>query len=503
MPRLTSKQYLEVRAASLNNNRADIDRINAALKEKLNGLDFSRTGVDWPLDIISYASEILHRYSGKITLTFAHEGDRLRIVSAEPGDTAGSNYGLAIDLGTTVVAVDLVDLDSGKSLAGDGEVNKQVQFGEDLLSRLHVSSQGGLDKLNKALIDTINELVDKACASAGVAPGYISAISAAGNTSMTHYFLGIDPSVIRTEPYAPVINHIPPLTAKETGVNVFPNAPVYAFPSVGGYFGGDIIADAVASGIAEDDEVSLLLDIGTNVEVVLGNKDWLIALAGSAGPALEGGVAECARRAGPGAIEKVVIDTDTFEPEYDVIGDAKPEGLCGSGLIDTVAQLYLAGLLDPTGRFVLDNKTPRWQTVNGRTAYVLVEADAGAGTPATYITEKDIQNLLRTKAAMVAALTVLLNSVGLELDAVQRVYTAGSFGIHLDVESATAIGLYPKLPKDRFVTLGNGSLRGAREVLLDSSNIGKAEQIADKITYLELNVHPEFMEIFRSAAYIT
>lgn len=502
MPGLTSKQYLEVPASSLNNNRADIDRINAALKEKLDGLDFSHISVDWPLDIIPYASETLHSTSGKITLTFACEGSRLRIVAVEPGDTTSSHYGLAIDLGTTVVAVDLVDLSTGKPLASVGEVNKQVQFGEDLLSRLHLSSQGSLDKLNKALIDTINKLLSKSCASAGIEPGYISAISAAGNTSMTHFFLGIDPSLIRMEPYTPVINHVPLLSAKEIGVDVVPHAPVYVFPSVGGYFGGDIIADAVASGIAESDDVSLLLDIGTNVEVVLGNKDWLIALAGSAGPALESGVAECARRAGPGAIEKVVIDVDTLEPEYEVIGDAKPEGLCGSGLIDTVAQLYLTGLLDPTGRFVLDNETSRWQTVNGRTAYVLVEANVDVGTPATYITEKDIQNLLRTKAAMVAALTVLLNSVGLELDAIQRVYTAGSFGIHLDVESATAIGLYPKLPKDRFITLGNGSLKGAREVLLDASNIKKAEQIADKITYLELNVHPEFMEVFRSAGYL-
>jgi len=501
MPRLTSKQYIEVPTASLNNNRADIDRINLTLKERLDNLDFSRVGIDWPLDIIPSASETL-RASGKITLTFAYESSRLRIVAVDPGNTTSSHYGLAVDLGTTVVAADLIDLNSGKSLASEGEVNKQVQFGEDLLTRLHLSSQGGLDRLNSALIDTINGLVDKLCASTGMAPEQISAVSAAGNTSMTHFFLGIDPSLIRAEPYTPVINHIPMLMAKEIGLNVLPHAPVYVFPSVGGYFGGDIIADSIASGIADSDEVSLLLDIGTNVEVVLGNKDWLIALAGSAGPALEGGVAECARRAGPGAIEKVRIDTTTLEPEYEAIGGALPEGLCGSGLIDTVAQLYLAGLLDPTGRFVLENKTPRWQTVNGRTAYVLVEADEDAGTPSTYITEKDIQNLLRTKAAMVAALSVLLNSVGLELDAVQRIYTAGSFGIHLDVESARSIGLYPKLPKDRFVTLGNGSLKGAREVLLNASNIKKAEQIADRITYLELNVHPEFMEIFRSAGYL-
>jgi uncharacterized 2Fe-2S/4Fe-4S cluster protein (DUF4445 family) len=281
---------------------------------------------------------------------------------------------------------------------------------------------------------------------------------------------------------------------------VAPNATVYLFPSVGGYFGGDLISGAVASGIADNEGVSLLLDIGTNVEAILGNKEWLLAIAGSAGPALEGGVAECARRAEPGAIERVTIDPATFEPSFSAIEGRPPSGFCGSGLIDLVAQLFLSGLLDSTGRFVLDKKTGRWREINGRMSYVLV--DGVEGQSPTYINEKDIQNLLRTKAAMIAATTILLNSVGLDFNDIERVYTAGSFGIHISVDSATAIGLYPKLPKERFVILGNGSLCGARMVLLDAGNIDKADHIAETITYLELNVHPEFMDIFRSASYI-
>ncbi len=497
MMTLTRKYFIAVPGSSLDNNKADIDRAASVLREVT-----GTSEVIWPLDIIGATSKTIRASAGKITVTVAVNNDRLLAVSVETGDTTGSHFGLAVDLGTTVVAVELVDLTNGESVASDGEVNGQVQFGEDLLSRLHVAGQGGVDKLHAALLDTVNGLIAKTCASAGIESSQISAVTVAGNTSMTHTFLGIDPSPIRFEPYTPVINHVPRLSAKELGLNVLPNATVYVFPSVGGYFGGDLISGAVASGISESEEISLLLDIGTNVEVILGNKDWLLALAGSAGPALEGGVAECARRAAQGAIERVVIDRATLEPSYKSIGESPACGLCGSGLIDVIAQLYLTGLMDSTGRFVLEKKTDRWRTINGRTAYLITEGDETNGIPPTYITEKDIQNLLRTKAAMVAALTILINSVGLQLDDIRRVYTAGSFGINLSVDSATAIGLYPRLPADRFTQLGNGSLLGARRILLDAAKISEAERIADKITYLELNVHPEFMEIFRSASYI-
>jgi len=497
MSMLTLKYYLEVPASSLDNNKGDIDRISAGLKDVT-----GTRSIEWPLSTIETASKVVRSSGGKITVTVWPDGDRLNVITTEAGDTTGLNFGVAIDIGTTVVAVELVDLTSGKTIAAEGDVSGQVRYGDDLLTRLHFAGQGGVEELRSALIDTINGLIARVCTDSGVTSTRISAVSAAGNTSMTHTFLGIDPSPIRFEPYTPVINHVPRLSAKELGLDVLPNATVYVFPSVGGYFGGDLISGAVASGISQAEEISLLLDIGTNVEVILGNKDWLLALAGSAGPALEGGVAECARRAAPGAIERVVVDRATLEPSYKSIGESPAYGLCGSGLIDVIAQLYLSGLIDSTGRFILEKKTDRWRTINGRTAYLIAKGDEKNGIPPTYITEKDIQNLLRTKAAMVAALTILLNSVGLQLDDIRRIYTAGSFGINLSVDSATAIGLYPRLPAERFTQLGNGSLLGARKTLLDSSMTAEAERIADKITYLELNVHPEFMEIFRSASYI-
>jgi len=494
---LSIKYFLEVRAASLSNNRGDIDRINKSLID-VSGAD----EITWPLGLIPVAFNLLRSSDGRITVTCYHDKEHLNVIAVEPGDTSKSNFGLAVDLGTTVVAAELIDLNTGKPVASAGEVNGQVRYGEDLLTRLHFAGQGGAVELHNALLDTVNGLIAGVCSSSGVEPDKISAASVAGNTSMTHLFLGLDPSAMRFEPYVPILNHAPKVIAKDIGLDIIPHAFVYAFPNVGAYFGGDLIAGAIASGIAESDDISLLLDIGTNVEAILGNRDWLLAIAGSAGPALEGGVAECARRAEPGAIERVAIDPATFEPSVSAIDDALPVGLCGSGLIDTVAQLHLTGLIDATGRFVLDKKTERFKPVNGRMAYMLVEADDVNGLPPTYITEKDIQSLLETKAAMVSALTVLLDSVGLKIEDVQRIYTAGSFGIHLSVESATAIGLYPGLPADRFITLGNGSLRGAREVLLNAAKIEEAERIADRITYLELNVHPEFMEIFRSAKYI-
>lgn len=495
MPTLTTKYYVEVPGASLDNNTADIDRLNRELRD-ITGARH----IEWSLARIAEAARLMRASGGSVTVAGSASGDRFAVAAVEEGDASTRNFGAAIDIGTTVVAVDLIDLFAGESVATVAEVNGQVAYGEDLLTRLHFAGREGLDTLVGALRETVNVLIGRACSDAGISRRDITAVAAAGNTSMTHFFLGLNPAVLRFEPYIPSINHVPLVTAADIGIDVTPGAAIYVFPSVGGYFGGDLIAGAVASGIADGDGVALLLDIGTNVEAILGNKDWLLAIAGSAGPALEGGVAECARRAEPGAIERVRIDPATFEPSFSAIAGKPASGFCGSGLIDLVAELYRSGLLDSTGRFVREKKTERWREINGRTAYVLAES-ANGGAP-TYITEKDIQNLLRTKAAMIAATTILLNSVGLDVGDIERVYTAGSFGIHIDVDSATTIGLYPKLPGERFVTLGNGSLAGARAVLLDTGLIYKAEHIADTITYLELNVHPEFMDIFRSASFI-
>jgi uncharacterized 2Fe-2S/4Fe-4S cluster protein (DUF4445 family) len=495
MSTLSLKRYVEIPAGSLDNNKADIDRLNHAVTEATDA-----PYIEWSLDLVLETASIMRESSGKVTVTGSLLRDTLVVSNIEPGDTSQRNFGIAVDIGTTVVAVELIDLITGKTLATFGEVNGQAEYGEDLLTRLHFAGQGGSETLTEVLRDTINDLIKHACSSADISPSEVMAVAIAGNTSMAHFFLGLNPAVMRFEPYIPSINHIPRLRAKDVSLITAPNATVYVFPSVGGYFGGDLISGAIASGIAENEGISLLLDIGTNVEAILGNKEWLVAIAGSAGPALEAGVAECARRAEPGAIERVTIDPATFEPSYSAIAGEPVYGFCGSGLIDLVAQLYLSGLLDSTGRFALENKTERWQEINGRTAYVLVEG-ANGQTP-TYITEKDIHNLLTTKAAMIAATTILINSVGIALEDIEHIYTAGSFGIHIDVDSATTIGLYPKLPKERFVTLGNGSLAGARAILLNAERIVEAEHIADTITYLELNVHPEFMDIFRSASYI-
>jgi uncharacterized 2Fe-2S/4Fe-4S cluster protein (DUF4445 family) len=284
-----------------------------------------------------------------------------------------------------MVAAELVDLSTGKVLASDGLPNGQIVYGEDLLTRLHFAAQGGLKELNLALVGTVNKLIKKLCEAAGVSAGSISALSAAGNTSMTHLFLNLNPSTLRQAPFVPVINHIPRLAAKDVGINIAPLSTVYCFPSVGSYLGGDLIAGAIASGVARNDEISLLLDIGTNGEMILGNSDWLIAGAGAAGPALEGGVAECAGRAEPGAIDFLTIDPVSFEPSFHVIGDVAAKHLCGSGLVDTIAQLYKAGLVDSTGRFSLEIKTERWQKINGRNAYLIQEShiEKNTGVPET------------------------------------------------------------------------------------------------------------------------
>lgn len=526
---LTTKYYLELDTGSLDNNTADIDRINAALTDTVlagatvidkdlvdSNPQQSQNGaqqvanhggtasplITWPFEIVSTGSEVFRATGGKITVTLSAESaGSFRVVSIGAGNTTDSHFGIAVDLGTTMVAAELIDLNTGKVLASDGIPNGQIVYGEDLLTRLHFAAQGGLKELNLALIDTVNKLIKNLCEVAGISASRISALSAAGNTSMTHLFLNLNPSTLRQAPFVPVINHVPRLTAKDIGINIAPLSAIYCFPSVGSYLGGDLIAGAIASDIAKNSEISLLLDIGTNGEMILGNSDWLIAGAGAAGPALEGGVAECAGRAVSGAIDFLTIDPASYEPSFHVIGDTTAKHLCGSGLVDTIAQLYRAGLVDSTGRFSLEIKTDRWQRINGRNAYLIQKPRIEENMPAIYITDKDIESFQRTKAAMTAALTVLLDSVGAQLDDISRIYTAGSFGLHVSAESAQTIGLYPRLPIERFTQLGNGSLLGAREALLDSGKTFDAETIANRITYLELSVHPAFMNIFKSAKY--
>jgi len=319
---------------------------------------------------------------------------------------------------------------------------------------------------------------------------------------MTHLFLGLNPAPICREPYIPILNTVEPLTAQDLGLNLHPRAVVYCFPNVGSYLGGDVLAGILHSRLYQQESLSMLVDVGTNAEVVFGNSEWLIGCAGAAGPALEGGVAQMGMVAGDGAIEKVRIDPETKKLTYFLIGQGPPRGICGSGLIDLTAELFMAGLLDIRGKFDLKKPTDRWIKLDGQPAYLLVPAEETANHLPIVLTQIDLDILLRSKAAMYTILTTLVQSVGYALNDIEQFFVAGAFGNHIDPRRSVILGLLPDLPLERYLPLGNTSLKGAADVLLDYRARKEVEKIADKITYLEMNVNQDFMNRFSAARFI-
>ncbi len=482
---LTKKVYLELPEPALTDNRADVDRVRQ---------EFARVsgpvGVD--LEMMRKIPGAVRKYGWRVTAVAGWFGCGWKLVDLQGGNTSARNFGLAVDIGTTTVVAYLVDMNSGVVTGVQAGYNGQIRFGEDILSRIFSAGNGeGLHLLKDAAVDTLNELILGLAGSSGLATEEITAVSVGANTTMTHLFLGLDPANICTAPYIPAVNSPGIIEAGQLGLSVNRKAPVYIFPGVGSYLGGDVIAGVLASGMHRKDELALLVDIGTNGEIVLGNSQWMVACAGAAGPALEGGVAACGMRAEPGAIYRVEIDHRTGRVDYGTIGGCPPVGICGSGLVDGIAGLFLAGLVDRSGRFR-----------EGTDRFVLVPAGRSGTGKDIAISQADINNFMRTKGAVNAALELLLESVGCGLGEIERFYAAGAFGHHLDIESAVTLGLYPDLPRERMVKLGNSSGEGARLALMSRKCIREAEDIARNVTYFELNASQEFMNKFVSSKFI-
>jgi len=405
-----------------------------------------------------------------------------------------------------------VDLSSGGHLNEISFNNPQIVIGTDILTRIHFAArEGGLLKLHSLVLDEINHQIENLLKENGITQKSIVAMTVAGNTTMTHLFLGLDPHWICREPYIPVVNRPDLIKARELGLGINPEAPVLVFPNVGSYFGGDLIAGIMASKMTEWEEVSFLVDVGTNAEVVIGNRDWLMACAGAAGPALESGVADMGMMAAPGVIDRVVIDPDTGAFTVGTIAgrdassateDRGPIGICGSGLIDLVSQLFLAGMIDLMGKFVPDRCGERLIEMDGIRYLIVVPAEgSGTGKPLT-LSQIDIDGLIRSKAAMYTILTTISRTVNIAFDEIGRFFVAGTFGSYINPRSAITIGMIPDLPLDTYVSLGNTSLSGATMALLDAGAQETLFRIRDRITYLELNVNQEFMNLFSAAKFL-
>jgi uncharacterized 2Fe-2S/4Fe-4S cluster protein (DUF4445 family) len=483
---------------TLQDNSADADRLIAALRAELKA-----DHIDIDLDMLKLLSELLRKWEYKARcIVFKDRQGWLLTGITDAADT-GTVAGLAVDLGTTRVVLRMVDLVTGETMAESAFDNPQDTIGPDILARIHYAEQeGGLDRLNELIVSGLNRAISELSASIKIAPQQIYMLAVAGNTTMTHLFLGLAPRWIIREPYIPVVNTPPVVTARELGVNINSRARALIFPNIGSYFGGDLIAGILYSEMHRREETAILVDVGTNAEVVLGNKNWLIACAGAAGPALEGGVTRMGMTAGPGVIDKISINPETREFNIHTIEKEPPRGICGSGVIDLAAQLFAAGMLDVRGKFLPADCGKRLKEIDGLQHLVVIAADQSDTGSDLTISQADMDSLVRSKAAMYTILETITTSVGMALKALRKFYVAGTFGSFINPQSAITIGMLPDLPLNTYQILGNSSLGGATLALTTSDCLQEIDRIRDRITYLELNVNQDFMNRFSAAKFL-
>lgn len=456
-----------------------------------------------PLEVLRELPYVLRARGWEVSVGVHVDDGGGEVLDVTPGTDAAA-YGLAVDVGTTTVAVELWDLRNGRRMAGAGSYNRQAAFGDDVISRIIYATErpGGRKVLQDAVVETVNELTRQVLAEAGVSQDAIWAVTLAGNTTMMHLLLGVDPTYIRLEPYTPAANEWPRVAARDLGLAVNPRAVVYVLPGVASYVGGDITAGVVATGLHRREAVALFVDVGTNGEMVLGNRDWLIACACSAGPAFEGGGIRAGVRAVPGAIEEVVVLPGGYEVFLRTIGGRAPLGICGSGLISVLAGLVNAGVLERGGRFRSGLDTPRLRHGAEGPEFVLAWGSESGTGEAIAISQAEIENLLRAKAAVFAGIRTMLGALGLDLAVVEEVYIAGGFGQHINIRDAISIGMLPDLPPDRYHFVGNSALKGAAAALLSRTARREIAAVARNITYLELSQGTRFVEEFTAALFL-
>jgi len=493
---IVKKIYLELPPPTSEDNVPDIERISRELRKQ-----FGWHAFDIGLDCLQNLSDKLRQNDWKITVTLARKGDGYRILKIDPLDTSEANYGVAVDVGTTTVVVQLVDLNTGRLIGSEGCHNQQASYGEDVISRvIFACGKGGLEPVQKAVIKNINQLIRKVCKEKNVPFDEINAIVAAGNTTMSHFLLGLSPCSIRLDPYVPTADEFPLIRAEEIGIQINPRGILQTIPCVASYVGGDIVAGVMSCGIPEHEEVRGLIDIGTNGEIAVGNKDWLVCCSASAGPAFEGGGTRCGMRAIKGAIEKVVISEGRLE--YQTIGDARPRGICGSGLIDCIYELVRNGIIDPGGKFHRDRKDDRLRIEESIPEYVIAFPDETESGAAVVITESDIDNLIKSKGAVFAAIKSLTDYIGLGFDMIETFYVAGGFGSFLDISKSIAIGLLPDIPREKIKFIGNSSLTGARMSLLSESAMETCINVSRSMTNIELSTYQPFTEEYIAALFL-
>jgi uncharacterized 2Fe-2S/4Fe-4S cluster protein (DUF4445 family) len=489
---------LRVPSPTLEDNYSDLRRLKLAFQKKT-GIK----SVTCSYSVLSRLAQVLRSNKGSVQVVSLQEHDNAKIMDVFPRSSDRKIYGLACDIGTSTVALHLIDLSSGDIMSTTSSLNQQIKCGEDIISRINYAQKsGGLQELQKLIIHTINNLIRTTTQKAGISHTDIYYAVFAGNTTMDHLLLQLEPQYIREEPYVPTFNDLPLIPSHELGLSMNPRAKIYLSPSVGSYVGGDITAGILSTPILRSTQnISLFIDAGTNGELVVGNKDWLMTCACSAGPAFEGSGIQCGMPASEGAIETVELDT-TGRVKYRVIGGSQPKGLCGSGLVDLLAELFIHGFIDRHGKFKTEQIPDRIVESEEGTAFLVEDHSRSYWGKDICITEKDIANLIRTKGAVYSACSLLLKNVGLRYDEIGSIYIAGGFGQHLDIENSIRIGLLPDLDREQFHYIGNSSLLGAYLIIFSDKNRAMVQEIAKKMTYIELNTEPSYMNEFTGSLFL-
>lgn len=492
-------ETVHLRPPSLDDNTSDADRLSDALKKHLNT---DRVRID--LALLRRLPFQLRACAFAVRCALFRDGSHWILIDVSAATDSVRFAGLAVDLGTTRVAARLVDLLSGRVLNEASFDNPQRSVGSDILTRIHYAEKSchGLEQLRHSLVAAVNRHIRDLCRRSGRRPVDVCLVSLAGNTTMSHLFAGVAPRWMIREPYIPGFNRPGLFRASDLDLEANAGARVYIFPNSGSYVGGDVVAGILHAGMGRAPETALLVDVGTNAEVVVGNQEWMVACAGAAGPALEQGVTRMGMMAASGVIDRVAIDPASGRFRIHVIGDQPPRGICGSGLIDLAAHLFLNKMIDIRGRLVPSNCGPRLREDGGSAALEIVPADQTADGKPLVIAQPDLDSLIRSKAAMYTILETITEIVGLRPRDLARFHVAGTFGAFIDPRSAITIGMLPDLPLNAYVSLGNSSLEGASRLLSQRESLEEIDRITQRITYVELNVNQDFMNRFSAAKFI-
>ncbi len=477
---------------------SDLDRLKRGLKKE--NCDIDRLNVGLP--VMRQLAASVREENWKVTVAVMQRKCSNEILAVYPGNGGAPALGLAIDVGTTSIVVYLVDMADGAILAAASGHNQQAACGDDVINRMVCAEKNGVRKLSRMALATINNLIEEVLDSAGAMADQVKNVVVSGNTTMAHLLLEIEPRYIRREPYIPTVTEFPILKAGDIGLTANPIAAVFIMPGPASYVGGDIVSGLLYTGLHREDPLTLFIDVGTNGEIVLGNKDWMMTAACSAGPAFEGGGIRWGMRAEDGAIEKLTIDPATLEPESATVGDQPPRGICGSGMIDLIAELLKLGIIDRSGHFATDRDHPRVVSVNDEPAYVLAFANQTPMKEDIVFTESDLKNLIYSKGAVYSGFTTLLAEAGLDFTMVERMVITGGFGQYLNIEKAIRIGLLPDMDRDKFAYLGNSSIAGAYMALLSEDYRREAQGICNNMTYIDFSSNPRYMDEFTSALFL-